>query len=407
MPKSDVKLLKVDASANNNKFYNFHDNGDNTFTVTYGRVGTDGVNKTYEMWYWDELYKKKTDKGYKDVTGNTREVVGYIPVSDAEINKLLNAFLENSRQFVSNFTETNMLTQAAQDEVQDYINRLAKNMDVKNPDNLTLNAFNKDLLKIFEYIPRKMSSVQSGLAQHLDDRQRIIKREQDLLDNIVALSKSAPKQGATQTIEDAFGFTLTNCSSAEIDFIKDRLQKDGFYRYKFNRAWKINTPAREDGFKEYLENNKLKDNDKNVKLYWHGTGTENILSIMSTGLKIRPSNVSTTGSMYGNGIYSAPNADKASGYTSIAGSYWKGGDKNVAYMFLNAVITGKQYDVKDNYETYGGITIRNLDGDKFSSADLGYHSVYAHAGGYLKRDEVIVYNENQVACRYLIEFKTN
>lgn len=404
MPKSDVKLLKVDASANNNKFYNFHDNGDNTFTVTYGRVGTDGVNKTYEIWYWDELYSKKTGKGYKDVTGNTREVVGYIPVSDAEINKLLNAFLENSRQFVSNFTETNMLTQAAQDEVQDYINRLAKNMDVKNPDNLTLNAFNKDLLKIFEYIPRKMSSVQSGLAQHLDDRQRIIKREQDLLDNIVALSKSAPKQGATQTIEDAFGFTLTNCSSAEIDFIKDRLQKDGFYRYKFNRAWKINTPAREDGFKEYLENNKLKDNDKNVKLYWHGTGTENILSIMSTGLKIRPSNVSTTGSMYGNGIYNAPNCEKAIGYSSITGSYWKGGTESVAYIFLNAVITGKQYDVKDNYETYNNIKIHDLDGDKFSSADLGYHSVYAHAGGYLKRDEVIVYNENQVACRYLIEF---
>jgi len=73
-------------------------------------------------------------------------------------------------------------------------------------------------------------------------------------------------------------------------------------------------------------------------------------------------------------------------------------------MFLNAVIVGNVFDCKDNYDKYGNISIYNLDGDKFSQADLGYHSIYAHAGGYLKRDEVIVYNQNQVACRYLIEF---
>ena len=405
MPKSDVKLLKVDSSANNNKFYNMHDNNDGTFTVTYGRVGTDGVTKDYDIYDWEAKLESKLRKGYKDITANTREIQGYVPVSDAEIDKLLNAFLENSRQFVSNYTEINTLTQAAQDEVQNYINNLAKNIDIPNPDNTVLNAFNRDLLKIFEYIPRKMSKVKDELANNLNERQRIIKREQDLLDNIIALSKNIPKQGASQTIEESFGFTMTKCSSEEIDFIKQRLSEDGFTRYRFKRAWKINTPSREDGFKEYLENNGLKENKKNVKFYWHGTGTENILSIMSTGLLIRPSNVTTTGSAYGHGIYNAPNADKASGYTSIAGAAWKGSNSRVAYMFLNAVITGKQFDVQDNYETYGNISIRNLDGDKFSQQDLGYHSIYAHAGGYLKRDEVIVYNENQVACRYLVEFE--
>ena len=125
---------------------------------------------------------------------------------------------------------------------------------------------------------------------------------------------------------------------------------------------------------------------------------------MANGLLVRPSNVSYSGSCYGNGIYNAPNADKASGYTSIAGSCWKGGSSRVAYMFINAVIMGKQFDCKDNYEKFDGMPIHSLDEEKFTKHNLGYDSVYAHAGGYLKRDEAIVYNQNQVACRYLVEF---
>lgn len=405
MGRPDVKLLFVSAD-NHNKFYNMHDEGNGSFTAHWGRVGTDGKYTPYDISKWDATYNSKIKKGYKDVTGNTAQICEYAPVSDAELNKLLNAFLENSRQYVSHFTSSTAISDAAAAEAQKHINEMAKNIDVPNPDNTTLNAFNAHLLKLFEIIPRKMSRVQDALCTTLSERHSHVAKEQSLLDNLINMTKNAPKSSGTQTIEDAFGFSITKCTQAEIDFIKDKLQKDGFYRYTFNRAWKINNPNREKGFEEYLENNHLKNNDKNVKMYWHGTGTENILSIMANGLLIKPSNASYSGSMYGLGIYNAPNADKAAGYTSIAGSYWKGGSSNVAYMFINAVIMGKQYDVKDNYETYNGITIRNLDNDKFSSADLGYHSVYAHAGGYLKRDEAIVYNQNQVACRYLVEFKT-
>ena len=404
MAKSDIKLLCV-TEDNHNKFYNMHDNDDGTFTATWGRVESTSKDTIYPISKWDATYKSKLKKGYKDVTGNTAQVSEYAAVSDKEINTLLNAFLENSRQYVSKFTSSTAISDAAATEAQQYINELAKNIDIPDPDNLTLNAFNKTLLKLFEIMPRKISRVQDALCQRLSDRQSHIVHEQTLLDNLVLATKNAPSS-PTQTIEDAFGFTITKCTQAEIDFIKDKLAKDGFTRYTFNRAWKICTPAREDGFAEYLENNHLANNDTNVKMYWHGTGTENILSILSNGLLIKPSNASFCGSAYGVGIYNAPNADKASGYTSIAGSYWKGGASNVAYMFINAVIMGKQYDVKNNYETFNGIKIYNLTGDKFSSADLGYHSVYAHAGGFLKRDEAIVYNQNQVACRYLVEFKT-
>ena len=406
MGKPDVKLLMV-TEDNHNKFYNAHDDGNGFFTVTWGRVGTDGSQTTYPISQWEAKINSKLRKGYKDVTSNTAKICEYAPISDAEINKLLNAFLENSRQYVSHFTESTAISDEAAADAQKHINAMAKNIDIPNPDQSTLNAFNRELLKLFEIIPRKMKRVQDELCTRLADRPAHVTKEQSLLDNLVMQTKTLPSSSGTQTIEDAFGFTIAKCSQAEIDFIKNKLAKDGFTRYTFNRAWKVNTPARETGFAEYLANNKLNEKD-HVKLYWHGTGTENILSILSNGLLIKPSNASCCGSAYGDGIYNAPNSLKASGYTSIAGSYWKGGTANVAYMFINAVIMGNEYHVKNNYETYGstGITIRNLNGDNFAAANLNYHSVYAEAGGYLKRDEAIVYNKNQVACRYLVEFKT-
>lgn len=402
--RDDVKLLFVDSDVNHNKFYNMHDNGNGTFTAHWGRVGSEGQSRVYSSWEWDKKYEEKLRKGYDDVTDNFgRAVSNYDAISDPEIDQLLDAFLENSRQYVSSFTNSEIISQRAADEAQLYINKMARHIDVSTD----LYEFNRYLLRLFELIPRKMKNVREGLCKDLKDRHKFVVQEQSLLDNMINLSQNAPKGNTNgQTIEEAFGFTLSQCTPDEIEFIKDKLAQDGFYRYKFSRAWKINTPAREELFKEYLENNHLKNNKTNVKMYWHGTGTENILSILSNGLLIKPSNSSFSGSMFGLGIYNAPNADKASGYTSIAGSYWKGGVSNVAYMFINAVIMGKRYDVKDNYETYGGIRICNLDGDKFSSADLGYHSIYAHAGSSLRRDETIVYNPGQVACRYLVEFVT-
>lgn len=403
MAKPDVKLLMV-TTDNNNKFYNLHDNDNGTMTVTYGRFGSDGTVKNYDISEWDKILNSKLKKGYTDVTKNNATVGEYAACSDAEINKLLNEFLENSRQYVAHFTETTFISDIAADNAQYQINLLGKNMDVDNPDQNTLNAFNKILLEIFKIIPRKMKNVNDAICKSLDDRGSFIVNEQQLLDNLKNMSKNAPSSTKSQTIEDAFGFNIIRCTPAEEDFLKDKLNKDGF-RKTFVRAFKVKTPAREAGFTEYLENNHLANNDTNVKLYWHGTSTENLLSILANGLLISPCNTVKCGSAYGNGIYTAPDADKATGYTSISGAAWKNEHSNIGYVFLTAVIMGKMFDVKNNTEKYGNISISNLDGDKFSQADLGYHSVYAHAGGYLRRDEAIVYNQNQVACRFLVEFK--
>lgn len=57
----EVRLIKVDGGANNNKFYNMKENGDGTFTATYGRVGAaKPQTDTKPMSKWDATYREKT-----------------------------------------------------------------------------------------------------------------------------------------------------------------------------------------------------------------------------------------------------------------------------------------------------------------------------------------------------------
>ena len=110
--------------------------------------------------------------------------------------------------------------------------------------------------------------------------------------------------------------------------IKDKLAKEsdsGSFRVK--HVYKIANPVRDAEFEDYLANNSIANDDNNVKLYWHGTGPENVLSIMSNGLIIRPANASYSGSAFGDGIYSAPSPNKSWNYTRP--NY----DRNSRWMF--------------------------------------------------------------------------
>ena len=60
-------------------------------------------------------------------------------------------------------------------------------------------------------------------------------------------------------------------------------------------------------YDDYL---KTTDN-KRTELYFHGSRNENFISILKTGLLIRPSGAIHTGSMFGDGIYFAPKARKS------------------------------------------------------------------------------------------------
>lgn len=120
---------------------------------------------------------------------------------------------------------------------------------------------------------------------------------------------------------------------------------------------------------------------------FHGSRNENILSIMQSGLKIKPKSAVHTGSMFGSGIYLASDVTKSANYC------WGFGNAkaDVHYMFICEAATGK---IKDYANAQSGL----------SAPPRGYNSVRGVKGNSLLHDEYIVYNDEQVRIKYIIEF---
>ena len=120
---------------------------------------------------------------------------------------------------------------------------------------------------------------------------------------------------------------------------------------------------------------------------------------MRTSLVLRPTNAVINGKMFGYGLYFAPRARKSVGYTSLRGSYWAGGHSPYGFMALYEVVYGKPYDVSTS-SGCGDMTY-----EKLQRVAPGCSCLHAHAGKVLYNDEVIVYREDQVTIKYLVQLK--
>jgi poly [ADP-ribose] polymerase len=126
----------------------------------------------------------------------------------------------------------------------------------------------------------------------------------------------------------------------------------------------------------------------NVTEVYHGTSQANLLSILKSGLKTSPpSSAYIAGKMFGNGIYGAINSSKSLGYTF---GRWGGSQGDSGWLFVCDFAMGKIH------EPHGTC----------SRPAAGCDSVWAksHKCG-LNHDELIVYRNNQVNIRYLLECK--
>ena len=401
---NQVYLVMV-TDQNNNKYYNMEDNGNGTFTVKYGRVGGRETEKTYAISDWNKVYNSKVKKGYKDVTELRKKQASkeYKPLDDKEIQNLIDDLMRKSRQFTGEFYDGD-ITPVMVDEAQELINDLAATIDNKYTDDTqALNAFNKILIKLYTTLPRKMKRVQDELVYDVNKRISKITEEQALIDNLKTQTTVNNAQDDTDILS-ALGIQVSQCTQDDLDIINKALS-DLDSKYILSRAWVVRHNQRDEDFEDYLDKNNLKNDERTVKYYWHGTRTENVFSIMANGLQVHPANAYITGKMFGNGIYNAPKSNKSMGYTSLSGSYWARGGDSVGYMFLNAVIMGHKLHTEDT--RLNGIYLSDLDEQKLHSNFANYHSVYAHGGPgkRLRNDECIVYNQSQVASRYLVEIK--
>lgn len=395
-------LVMVTAGANNNKYYDMKPQGD-MWVATYGRIGSGSQTRTYSKREWDKKYNEKIRKGYVDQTELIQDLISTEKPEQSEYkeidNKVIATIVERlqamaKKAISENYTvSSNKVTQAMVDEAQNIITGLLSITDVK--------IFNDELLKLFTTIPRKMSSVSSYIARDNGEFNKIISREQDLLDimkgqvvqkQVVEETKET-KPIHDNTILEHLGLEFEECTNEDIATIKVAL---GSCSDKFHKAWRVKNLRTQKRFDDFVKENDIKD----VRLLFHGSRNENWWSIINSGLMLRPTNAVITGKMFGYGIYYAPKARKSLGYTSLSGSYWAKGNSNSGFMALMDVAYGKPYDVYSFNSKY-----YNFNYEALQKNCPGANCLHAHEGSMLRNDEIIVYKEEQCTIKYLVELK--
>lgn len=390
-------------TANNNKYYNLFPEGDK-FRVEYGRVDATKTTAYYPMSKWNSQISSKLKKGYQDVTDLKKDLVQEISTANPESpyreieNAAIRAIVEKLQSMARETIRKNYTVKASS-VTQDMVDTAQKIIDALANNSSTVEDFNTNLLKLFTVIPRKMGNVRDYLANKLEDFAQIISKEQDLLDvmrgQIYVRQDDKPVDAVEkkqQTILEELGLVMEEVTADEVAMIKTLMNESAG---KFRKAWRVKNLKTQNRFDKFVADNNIKD----TRLLFHGSRSENFWSIIKTGLVLRPTNAVITGKMFGYGCYYAPKCAKSIGYTSLSGSYWAHGGNNTAYMALFDVAYGTPYDVYNFDSKY-----YNLDYNKLQQFKPGANCLHAHADrGMLRNDEIVVYKEEQMTIKYLIE----
>ena len=399
---SPKHLIMVVPGSNNNKYYDMIPNGD-MWTANYGRIGSSSQSRRYSKFQWESKYNEKIRKGYVDQTDMVKDLITAKPNSKSPYKEISNRSIASivmrlqdmaHKAIEANYTvSSNKVTQIMVDEAQNIITGLLEIKDIEQ--------FNSELVRLFTTIPRKMGSVSNYIANNSNEFNKIISREQDLLDVMkgqVVQKMVIDDQIDEQTINDktileTLGLVFEECDNNDIATIKVAL---GRCADKYSNAWRVKNIKTQKRFEQFVTDNGIKD----IRLLFHGSRNENWWSIIQSGLVLRPTNAVITGKMFGYGIYYAPKARKSLGYTSLNGSYWAKGNSDSGFMALMNVAYGKPYDVYSFNSKYYSFNYNEL-----QNVCPGANCLHAHEGSMLKNDEIIVYKEDQSTIKYLVEIK--
>lgn len=377
----NVELIMVSAD-NNNKFYRMTEQSDGTFNVEYGRVGVTSIKESYPLSRWDSKYKEKIKKGYKDVSDLKATVVdGQVTFNSTDVEHFYNCFSKYTKENVSrNYTiSAGVVTKLMIEEAQGSIDEMLKAT--------TVDHFNKYLLQVFTALPRRISDVRHELLKSLQDRDKRVSKEQDILDS---LSSQIITNGVVgdQTIEDLLGVKIELVNN--LDVIDKLVMPTNSSGYKPYKTYKITHEGRDKHFNDWLSNQK----NQHTELLIHGTRNPNIFSILKSGLIIRPTNAVISGAAYGEGIYHSAHTDKSLGYT--------GSDRDKIFLIQN-VHMGNPYVYNGWYSEGKDISRSQMRYDYLSSK--GYDSLYVKPGDGLRNSEYIVYNSEQTSTSYICWLK--
>ncbi|CAD6209738.1 GSCOCG00010823001-RA-CDS [Cotesia congregata] len=172
----------------------------------------------------------------------------------------------------------------------------------------------------------------------------------------------------------------------------------------------------------YEDRKKFNNNIGNKKLLWHGTKTNNVISILQNGLQLNPDIPSVHSAlMFGRGIYFTNSVSKAANYCGTCGST----RNEYGVLFLCEVALGK---MKICNEAEPNIRLPHHLDSVYAMGQLTPNSKYvrtiypdvkvpcgriieepSNRNNLLRHDEFVVYDQEQIKIRYVvsISFKYN
>lgn len=214
------------------------------------------------------------------------------------------------------------------------------------------------------------------------------------LDLMADLAKKASEEASkekgeeTEKKEKTFGVEIETVSdAAQLALIRGMFEATknighGQYNSKctVTKAYKVKLDEQHEMFDPSIGN---------VTLLWHGTKTENVLSILSKGILLpSESPGSKAGSAFGKGVYFARQSTKSLNYCD--GGFWSGNQSSTKiYMFVASVAIG------NSFVPTGMVSAK---------PPKGYDSYWAQPGisGVLN-DEIVVFKPSQIRLDYLLE----
>lgn len=398
----------------NNQQYVMENLHDGTFRGTESRVGiTIGRHRPRSfinpMEKWDEIFQSKVSRGYmvtktkkmeqKVIEKNTSSINGneYAPIANASVNEVVTLLLECTTAVLSQ--NYRIKIDDISDEMISFGQSILKELS-SGYSKMSVAEFNNKLKTLYAAIPRRIDNLSKILAKRKLDFNDIIADEQELFDVMVNRVRNAHDLGncsVRPTVLEAFHLDWRDVTEEEQDKVLSMLKGNAS---QYIKAWRIHNRSTEERFDRFCQQEQLSEGH-GIDHLFHGSRTENFWSIVTNGLLINPDcGVQRSGSMFGNGTYFAPLAQKSLGYTD--GGYWTGGNADVRFLAIYRVATGKHYDIYHGSDS-------SLTKTVLQKKCPGAHCTWAHGRGTggttLLNDEVVVYDEAQSTIEYLIMMK--
>jgi len=410
-------LIFVESGANKNKFYKLNLEGD-TVTGSYGRVG----GSTQTMMYtggqakFNSVLKSKLKKGYTesavvestdDITitpgGQDIMTLAMSQVDTDDVSKILLKHLvdQNIHNIVSN-------TKVKYDPATGYFKTALGAISSKGVDDAIslLSGIKKSNYKdtesfrnlnnlYFRIIPTQISNLRSfnnlicndaKVQEQLDICEALKSSIEIIEDTKKAAATKVTKKTKLPKLFEASLLHLKNKKEYKriVDYFEtSKNNRHGHNNYKVTNIFNLSLGK---------ENQEFRDTLPNQMELFHGTKIANLLSILKSGLLMpKQSPGRTTGYMYGKGLYFASQSTKSLNYCD--GMYWaRGRSANKIYMFIADVAMG-------NYEVPSGSRGQN--------PSKGYDSYWAQSGkSGVQNDEMIVFENNQIKLKYILEIST-